>query len=455
MCGLVGTAGKLTAVTDKQFKTLLILDSIRGIDSTGIAAVDRDGECRVVKQVGNPYDLFGYKVFDLALQRLNRVLIGHNRFATQGTVTRRNAHPFDFDTLVGVHNGTLWNKHKLKDSHLFTVDSENIFHHIETEGLKSALEVMDGAWSLVWWDKLEETLNFLRNKERPMWLAHSENGENMMWASEPWMLDVAIERENIKYFAPVPTIIDKHYSFHIDKTGKIHKPHIKDAPGKYTPPVHQGYRGHASNFRSGKEQPTGTNVVALPEIQQPVVSQATVSTKKSRVIPSPSKQLALSSPNFYEGRKNVLLECLALKSDSHGARYIVCFDPQARANQIRLYLRREDKAESFLERDILCTVGKKFADGMEGLYYKVEHGTVKLANVALAPVVIKEEGKYLLDARGRRLVREVWEQKYNQCAWCTGWVNPEEDNKFTKTNDDIVCHECAADPEITQYVELQ
>jgi hypothetical protein len=447
MCGIVGTAGKLNGTTDKQLKMMLILDSVRGIDSTGIAAINRENDVKVVKQLGNPFELMGYKAFDNAIQRLNKVVIGHNRFATQGGVLKKNAHPFDFDSLVGVHNGTLHNKHKLVDSHLFSVDSENLYHHIETEGLRSFLDVAEGAWSLVWWDKVESTLNFLRNKERPMWLAESKNGDFLFWASEAWMLDVAINKELIEFHEPVSTKIDHHYSFHIDNTGKISKPRVREAAAKHQPVVHPGKYG---NFQAGQDATPGTNVLPLQQKQESKV----VELKKKGVMPSPSKQLALSSPNLYAGRKEVFLECLALKIDRHGARYIVCFDPQMRANQIRLYLRRDDKDNYFLDKDILATVGPKIADGMEGLYYKVEHSTVRLANVALIEKPEETEGKYFYDARGRLLEKKAWLEKFNACAWCTGWVNPEKSNRFTKS-DDIICHECAEDSEITKYVEFQ
>ena len=86
MCGLVGMAGKLTAAQDKVFKKLLIFDVIRGEHSTGVASVPVNGEVSIAKQVGNPFELFEDKRYDRAINRHNRALIGHNRFATQGAV---------------------------------------------------------------------------------------------------------------------------------------------------------------------------------------------------------------------------------------------------------------------------------------------------------------------------------------------------------------------------------
>ena len=158
MCGLVGVAGDLTAKEDKILRTLLILDTVRGEDSTGIAAIPKFGDAVVVKTVGPAFELFNLKKYENTINKQNRVVIGHNRFATQGAVNKANAHPFEFDTLVGVHNGTLRNKSKLKDANTFVVDSENLYHHIEQEGLRDAIDTVDGAYALVWWNKNEETL---------------------------------------------------------------------------------------------------------------------------------------------------------------------------------------------------------------------------------------------------------------------------------------------------------
>lgn len=41
MCGLVGVAGEITMASEKVLRTLLILDSLRGEDSTGIASIKK------------------------------------------------------------------------------------------------------------------------------------------------------------------------------------------------------------------------------------------------------------------------------------------------------------------------------------------------------------------------------------------------------------------------------
>lgn len=49
ICGIVAAAGLLTAEEEKIFKFLLILDTVRGEDSTGIAGVSVNGDVCQVK----------------------------------------------------------------------------------------------------------------------------------------------------------------------------------------------------------------------------------------------------------------------------------------------------------------------------------------------------------------------------------------------------------------------
>jgi len=49
ICGIVGVAGQVSLKHERAFKTMLILDTLRGIDSTGVLAVHRDGSHDVAK----------------------------------------------------------------------------------------------------------------------------------------------------------------------------------------------------------------------------------------------------------------------------------------------------------------------------------------------------------------------------------------------------------------------
>ena len=197
MCGIVGIVGKLGLKDEATIQRLLLLDYFRGIHSTGFASVDGTNHSVAVSKIGsNPIDLFGLKSFQEACNGYrSRVFLGHNRHATKGKVSTVNAHPFEVDHIVGVHNGTLdYESHKRLEEALgeqFEVDSHALISAIARLGINEAISLCEegrdshtGAWALVWWDGNDKTLNFLRNKHRPLWFAYDEKFDRMLFASE-------------------------------------------------------------------------------------------------------------------------------------------------------------------------------------------------------------------------------------------------------------------------------
>lgn len=84
----------------------------------------------------------------------------HTRGASVGTISERNAHPFEYIseakgvTVVGVHNGHIVNNEELKARYIehrkdFEVDSENIFAQL-AEGLPT--EDIHGYGAVVWYE---------------------------------------------------------------------------------------------------------------------------------------------------------------------------------------------------------------------------------------------------------------------------------------------------------------
>lgn len=173
---------------------------LRGRDSTGVISVDMKGEYEVVKRLGPPEFLLETKAYDKHVDTgFKKVLIGHCRAKTYGAVSLENAHPFEHGGIVGVHNGTLRGHYNLERSKDFDVDSDWLYWHISEYGVAATISQLDadGAWALVYWDETAKTLNFLRNKERPLYGCHSEDRKVMFWFSEPWMAAI-IERRGIK-----------------------------------------------------------------------------------------------------------------------------------------------------------------------------------------------------------------------------------------------------------------
>lgn len=211
MCGLVGVAGSLEFKDEGLMKRLLIIDYLRGTDSTGLASIRHNGDVHLVKAAVNPIDLFDMKRFPAALTgATSRAFIGHNRAATQGKVSNLNAHPFVCDHIIGAHNGTLdrasWTRLEEASGVQTNVDSEAIFWSIAKIGIDETIKLMEegstpatGAWALVWYDLNDGTVNFLRNKHRPLWRAWTKDLKKLMWASEWPMLNAAVSLGNVSY----------------------------------------------------------------------------------------------------------------------------------------------------------------------------------------------------------------------------------------------------------------
>jgi len=116
MCGIVGCAGTINKAAKDALAELLVIDSIRGAHSVGLAGVRVSDEVNVHKKAMLPHDYLQTKGYQDMMLPIQKILIGHNRWATKGLVNNTNAHPFEFDGVVGVHNGTIRKPYLLPDS---------------------------------------------------------------------------------------------------------------------------------------------------------------------------------------------------------------------------------------------------------------------------------------------------------------------------------------------------
>jgi len=220
MCGLVGMMGDFAFAHKDAMGDLLFLDTLRGKDSTGVAAVRPNGDVAWYKATMPGYeyiDLPGYKSL---ITCGDRVWLGHNRFSTVGKITKQNAHPFvvtdndeDAWSLVGAHNGTLKNKYQIDNKQEYGTDSEALMNLIAKVGAKEAIAQIEGAWALTWFDGVDERLHMLRNKERPLSFAFTKDKKVLMWASEAWMLRAAAGRRGIELDIMYTCKEDTLYSF--------------------------------------------------------------------------------------------------------------------------------------------------------------------------------------------------------------------------------------------------
>lgn len=464
MCGHVGVAGVIGIKQESILKQLLVVDSLRGTDSTGIASVSRNnGFVRVAKQVGDPYNLFCDKRFDQAMGGIHKAIIGHNRWATVGGVTKATAHPFEFDTLVGAHNGTLTNKHALKNAGDFKVDSENLFHHIEEEGLHAAMKIARGAWALVWWDKLEHTLNFLRNAERPLSMVVSKDGKGLYWASEKWMLEGVLGRESIEHEGAWQLKVDTHLSFHINDKGEIEKPVAVECKGAAEPVVfiRPSEEKGKTSITAPTDQTLGTNSIGIKQPDGSYISKIDPlrpDKMVGKVYADYHKNLDLN----YKGKKGVLFETLNKARDGSGADYIILFDPKAVDKEVRLYCHTCHSIETKIGLDIKGDV-TEFVGSSSGGYYKVSPWTVKEASdeesasmmedtLTIDDLIVRKTKQYV-SKNGANLSKEDWEKLYPKCDNCDDSLDADNYNRFTSIGQ-CLCPDCATNPDFQEYITL-
>lgn len=206
MCGLAG-AFSVTPLIPLELKILYrlsLLTHLRGEDSIGWIARN-DKKISFKKKAAHPLDVLPY-VFrtiseDVFKDAAKPNMIGfHFRAATKGTISDKNAHPFSFQHILGMHNGTIsWG---LKHEKEFETDSEALFKEINDAGIEATLKKLSSsaAFALVFIDRREGSLCFVRNDARPLHIA--VKGQCLYWASEKRDLINALESSANPQVAP-------------------------------------------------------------------------------------------------------------------------------------------------------------------------------------------------------------------------------------------------------------
>lgn len=236
MCGLVGMMGPGVNTWDlKVLGDLALVCSLRGTDATGILQgkatswFGKDELEYFVEKTASDSSFFKWyharhpegnkRVMDRITDNFFCI---HTRDASKGALTDENAHPFEFENIVGMHNGTL-RTHKYHDD--VKTDSELLFKDINDNGLLPVLKELNpgDAYALVILNKKDHTISFVRNEERPLFYCFHETRRVMYWASEKWMLLAMMGRNGEK-------ILNGEVYFF--KPGLVHTLHPEDIETK-------------------------------------------------------------------------------------------------------------------------------------------------------------------------------------------------------------------------------
>ncbi len=277
MCGIVGfiteEVSKSALAREKFMKDALIMDTLRGDDATGVFMVphawaksvkQEDKMAFWLKNAVPGHEFVASQAYNKSIGQMRdwRAVIGHNRAATRGKRDTASAHPFQEGPVTMVHNGTLtttyglpqdqWDLNKgRKEEDRVTVDSHVACHNLALVPPERAGEIIGklrGAFALVWHDSRDDSVNIVRNAQRPLHFAYDKNSRSLYFMSEHEMLYAVTKRNNIALrpvFYPKPGIWMKW------KAGTdVLKPETQEVE-LYTQPESYGYYNSRGRFQDG------------------------------------------------------------------------------------------------------------------------------------------------------------------------------------------------------------
>ena len=202
MCGIVSVFSnekKYDLKVERLIRSLLWIDTIRGFHSTGVIYPSEEGVEHYKKAMAG-WDFIQLDHVDNILQKvpLMPYFIGHNRAATKGSVSSKNAHPFQFGDITGVHNGTLTSYTNLTPQNVtHQVDSQYLFDAFNRDGAQEVIPKLRGAFNLLWVDESTNTVHMCRNEDRPYTFAKIKDLDILVGASEKAMLKWLIGKHGL------------------------------------------------------------------------------------------------------------------------------------------------------------------------------------------------------------------------------------------------------------------
>ncbi|MDX6436724.1 MAG: amidophosphoribosyltransferase [Gaiellaceae bacterium] len=197
MCGIAGYSLSASSDVDRTLAAQALLAGIaeRGADAVGYAYRCGSSPVAIHKQRSGASALLEQVVVPSstteALIHVRDYTKGHPRIEA-------NNHPIRHGSVVGVHNGIIFNDDELMAEHGFeraepemTVDSEAIFALAEAhKGRPQALEQLRGSMATAWLDgRRSGTLFLARGVGRPLWVGTGR--QETLFASTKAAIEVA------------------------------------------------------------------------------------------------------------------------------------------------------------------------------------------------------------------------------------------------------------------------
>jgi len=279
MCGLTAAFGKIDHQIHTVFETMLSVSIVRGMDSVGVAGIGN--KIAVVKDVVFPVELLRSKPYnEHILKNNNYCLLGHNRAATRGTISQKNAHPFRYKHITLVHNGTLLT-HIDNGPIKSETDSESIAIGIANKGIEEVWKELNGDASLVWFDETTKAIHLLSNGKRPLVWSYTKDMKTALIASDRWIIDKPCENQWVPLYKDKVWKPDDHEMWTLSinpKTGLIQESTVTLEAKKstvyssqYSPGYHydentKGYSRNQSVIPFPKRNTTDSTDVGIKDV---------------------------------------------------------------------------------------------------------------------------------------------------------------------------------------------
>jgi hypothetical protein len=444
MCGICGiVTGTISNTEAEIFKKLLVMSAFRGKDSTGVFAVQGDNKelrSAYIKQATNPMNFLDATAesFDKELNTSDaKALIGHTRYATKGDVTKKNAHPFDFPNVIGVHNGTLLVNPKTKKT--YETDSESLYAFMNEHGLDETLTEISqagDAYVLIWFDKKAGTLNAIRNDKRPLAFAPVSNGNTVYWASEDSTLRYILHRENI-HFKEIYTIHPGHLltfnmlehnpatAYEVTKV-KIKPKVYASTYGTWSKPDDRGVQRFNRGVRTGPWEGAGNGVPGF--LQRGADLRSGVSSPQSETT-------STSTPTTTPGTQT---EGMDIKGWEQALA-----DYDAEEQQEYVYDKVENKFVPKTKEGAQETKSVRDSIGPS------ENNVVPISRTR-GDVAHEQGGFYWIGTRA--FTAQEFERKLSQgCAWCTTHCDADDKDIEWMNIENYLCGDCKERPEVQEY----
>lgn len=465
MCGIVGIMSnerKGCLSREKYFNNALFADALRGMDSTGVFVAEKDGDVSYFKKAVNSLDFMNMQYYPQFSRKYDNAafVVGHNRKATKGAVNNMTAHPFYYNDIILVHNGTLNNHRTFPEGSSFDIDSEALTWAVASIGAKKAFEMARGSFACVWYDQSQKALRMVRNSERPLHYVKCVNQDAILFASEPAMLLWCAHRNDIQLGSIKPLPEGVIYSFDPENLDEPTKEKITLQTFSYTANPKRKGGNHATN-PTNRQLPGPTTVKTPPATtkQQAANTQHDTNKNARQYKKALSKADRRLKQHGLERGGDIIFESLDFIPNAGSVagtgRLIGIYGDGKTACEVvdhGTYDGNFVKDASY-EAEVLSI---KIADAADlSMDTIIVQRASPLKIVTSTKEVDKSEVGKRFDPRykgpgGIYITKEEWlEQVEDGCAFCTGNVSLEYHEKAEfldkATGGGVLCHLCAED----------